>query len=83
VPAVGTPEYNDKLKQVIDSLKQEEGVSSVFSVLDASKGIGAGLVRVEKVAELAVEFLHALLGGLVDHLALRGRLHGLRRKRGT
>ncbi|MFD0673761.1 MMPL family transporter [Cohnella sp. GCM10027633] len=42
--AVGTPEYNEKLRQLVDRLKTEEGVAGVFSVLDASEGIGSGLV---------------------------------------
>ncbi len=42
--AVGSPEYNEKLGQIIDRLKTEEGVASVFSILDASEAIGSGLV---------------------------------------
>ncbi|MFC5528729.1 MMPL family transporter [Cohnella yongneupensis] len=42
--AVGTPEYNEKLKQLVDRLKTEEGVADVFSILNASEGIAAGLV---------------------------------------
>ncbi len=42
--AVGSPEYNDKLKMIIDRLKTEEGVSGVFSILNASEGVGSGLV---------------------------------------
>lgn len=42
--AVGSSEYNEKLKQLVDRLKTEEGVAGVFSVLDASEGVGAGLV---------------------------------------
>jgi len=44
IHAVGTPEYNDKLKGIVDLLLQEEGVEGVFSILDASEGIAAGLV---------------------------------------
>jgi RND superfamily putative drug exporter len=53
--AVGTPEYNDKLKQIIDRLKTEEGVTGVFSILDASKGIGSGLVG--KDPNLSIAFV--------------------------
>lgn len=42
--AVGTPEYNEKLRPIVDRLKTEEGVKDVFSVLDASPGVAAGLV---------------------------------------
>ncbi len=42
--AAGTPEYNDKLRQVVDRLKTEEGVKDVFGVLDASPGVAAGFV---------------------------------------
>ncbi|RKP50053.1 MMPL family transporter [Cohnella endophytica] len=53
--AVGTPEYKEKLKQIVDRLKQEEGVSGVFSVLDASEGIGSGLVG--KDPNLSIAFV--------------------------
>lgn len=42
--AVGTQEYNEKLKQIVDRVKAEEGVASVFSILDASEGIASSLV---------------------------------------
>ncbi|WP_027086106.1 MMPL family transporter [Cohnella panacarvi] len=42
--AVGTAEYNEKLKQIVDTVRVEKGVASVFSVLDASEGVGSGLV---------------------------------------
>lgn len=42
--AVGTPEYNEKLKQIVDTVRTEEGVISVFSILDASEGVASGLV---------------------------------------
>ncbi|MFC5407441.1 MMPL family transporter [Cohnella soli] len=53
--AVGTPEYNEKLKQISDRLKTEEGVSGVFSVLDASPGIAKGLVG--KDPNLSIAFV--------------------------
>ncbi|MCD9020424.1 MMPL family transporter [Cohnella silvisoli] len=52
---VGSPEYNDKLKQIIDRLKTEEGVTGVFSILDASQGIGSGLVG--KDPNLSIAFV--------------------------
>src|SRR4051794_28076686 len=42
--AAGTPEYNEKLQKIVDRLQSEEGVSGVFSLLNASEGIGAGLI---------------------------------------
>jgi RND superfamily putative drug exporter len=53
--AVGSPEYNDKLKQLVDRLKTEEGVTGVFSILNASKGIGSGLVG--KDPNLSIAFV--------------------------
>ncbi|WP_130605250.1 MMPL family transporter [Cohnella abietis] len=54
--AVGSSEYNDKLKQIVDRLETEEGVSGVFSVLTASKGIGSGLVG--KDPNLSIAFVN-------------------------
>jgi len=51
----GSPEYNDKLRQIIDRLRTEEGVSGVFSLLDASEGIGSGLVG--KDPNLSIAFV--------------------------
>ncbi|MBO9596524.1 MAG: MMPL family transporter [Cohnella sp.] len=42
--AVGTPEYQAKLKQIVDTVRVEQGVTSVFSILDASEGIASSLV---------------------------------------
>jgi RND superfamily putative drug exporter len=53
--AAGTPEYNDKLRQVIDRLKTEEGVASVFSILDASQAIGSGLIGED--AQMSIAFI--------------------------
>jgi RND superfamily putative drug exporter len=52
--AAGSPEYNAKLKQVIDRLKKEEGVSSVFSILDASEGIGSGFIGKDPQLSIAM-----------------------------
>lgn len=52
--AAGSPEYNAKLKQVIDRLKTEEGVSGVFSILDASEGIGSGLIGKDPQLSIAM-----------------------------
>ncbi|WP_186438322.1 MMPL family transporter [Cohnella terricola] len=51
----GSPEYNDKLKQIVDRLQTEEGVSGVFSILNASEGIGSGLVG--KDPNLSIAFV--------------------------
>ncbi|WP_256758610.1 MMPL family transporter [Cohnella sp. WQ 127256] len=53
--AVGSPEYNEKLQTIVTSLKAEEGVSGVFSILDASAGIGSGLVG--KDPNLSIAFV--------------------------
>jgi RND superfamily putative drug exporter len=52
--AAGSPEYNAKLKQVIDRLQTEEGVSSVFSILDASEGIVSGLIGKDPQLSIAM-----------------------------
>ncbi|WP_224754047.1 MMPL family transporter [Paenibacillus terricola] len=49
----GTPEYNDKLQQLITRLKTEEGVSSVLSLLDASSDIGQGMIGKDKHVSIA------------------------------
>lgn len=49
----GTPSYNEKLMQVISHLKKEVGVSSVFSVLDASSDIGQGMIGTDKHVSVA------------------------------
>jgi RND superfamily putative drug exporter len=64
--AVGTLEYNDKLKQIIDRLKKEEGVSSVFSVLDASKGIGSGLVGKDPNLSIAMVEMNMKLDFVIN-----------------
>ncbi|MFC4303243.1 MMPL family transporter [Cohnella boryungensis] len=53
--AAGTPEYNGKLKQMVERLRGEEGVAGIFSLLDASEGIGAGLVG--KDPNLSIAFV--------------------------
>ncbi|XID92415.1 MMPL family transporter [Paenibacillaceae bacterium WGS1546] len=53
--AAGTTEYNDNLKQIVDRLKEEEGVTRVFSLLDASEAIGSGLVG--KDPNLSIAFV--------------------------
>jgi len=53
--AAGTPEYNEKLKRIVDRLGQEEGVTGVFSLLTASEGIGASLVG--KDPHLSIAFV--------------------------
>ncbi|TFE23381.1 MMPL family transporter [Cohnella luojiensis] len=53
--AAGSPEYNDKLGKIVDRLKAEEGVSGVFSILNASEGIGSGLVG--KDPNLSIAFV--------------------------
>ena len=47
--AVGTPEYKEKLAKMIDRIKTEEGVTGVFSVLDASEAIGSGFVGKDQI----------------------------------
>jgi RND superfamily putative drug exporter len=42
--AAGSPEYNEKLQQIVDRVRTEEGVDNVFSILDASEGIRSGLI---------------------------------------
>ncbi|MUT68348.1 MMPL family transporter [Paenibacillus sp. NEAU-GSW1] len=42
--AAGSKLYNDKLSQLVDRLKTEDGVKSVFSLLDTSPALHAGLV---------------------------------------
>jgi len=51
--AVGTAEYNDKLQRIVDGLLKEEGVSGVFSILNASEGIGAGLTGTDPHLSIA------------------------------
>lgn len=52
--AVGTPEYNDKLRQMVDRLKTEEGITGVFSVLDASEAIRPVLVGKDNHLSIAM-----------------------------
>lgn len=52
--AVGSPEYNDKLQKIVDRLQTEEGVSGVFSILNASEGIGSGLVGEDPNLSIAI-----------------------------
>lgn len=49
----GTPEYNDKLQQLITRFKTEEGVSGVLSLLDASSDIGQGMISTDKHVSIA------------------------------
>ncbi|WP_162462946.1 MMPL family transporter [Paenibacillus psychroresistens] len=51
--AVGTPEYKDKLKQIVDRLKTEEGVADVFSILTASEAVSQGLIGTDKNMSIA------------------------------
>ncbi|QJD86584.1 MMPL family transporter [Cohnella herbarum] len=53
--AVGSPEYNEKLKLIVGRLQTEQGVSGVFSILNASEGIGSGLVG--KDPNLSIAFV--------------------------
>lgn len=51
----GSAAYNEKLKQVVDRLKSEAGVSGVFSILDASEGIRQGMIG--KDPQLSIAFV--------------------------
>lgn len=49
----GTPTYNEKLEQVIAHLQTEEGVSKVFSILDASSDIRQGMIGTDNHVSVA------------------------------
>jgi RND superfamily putative drug exporter len=51
--AVTTQEYKEKLSQVVDRLKTEEGVAGVFSILDASEAVGKGLIGTDRNMSIA------------------------------
>ncbi len=66
--AVGSPEYKEKLEQIIERLKTEEGVSGVFSILNASEGIGSGLVGKDPNLSIAFVDMDTKLDFLINEV---------------
>lgn len=82
--AAGTPEYNEKLKQIVDGVRKEKGVASVFSILDASEGVASGLVGKDPNMSIALvemnekaDFVMNAVPDFQEHVDLQGKSLGV------
>ncbi|WEK54784.1 MAG: MMPL family transporter [Candidatus Cohnella colombiensis] len=63
----GSSEYNAKLQQMVDRMKTEEGVVDVFSILDASEGVRAGMIGKDPTVSIAFIDMDMPYDFLINH----------------
>ncbi|MFC5700826.1 MMPL family transporter [Cohnella faecalis] len=64
----GTAAYNDKLRQVVERLKTEEGVTDVFSILDASDSVRGGLIGDDPYVSTAIVDMNIEFDYLINQI---------------